>query len=46
MAYSINPNLPRARATAMRLLVEDQFTHMCCRQEMRCPPQYYLALET
>lgn len=24
MAYSINPNLPRARATAMRLLVEDQ----------------------
>ena len=24
MAYSINPNLPRARATAMRLLVDDQ----------------------
>lgn len=24
MAYSINPNLPKARATAMRLLVEDQ----------------------
>ncbi|HMR73427.1 MAG TPA: integrase core domain-containing protein [Candidatus Saccharibacteria bacterium] len=24
MAYSINPNLPRARAAAMRLLVEDQ----------------------
>ena len=24
MAYSTNPNLPRARATAMRLLIEDQ----------------------
>lgn len=24
MAYSINPNLPKARATALRLLVEDQ----------------------
>ena len=26
MAYSINPNLPKARAFAMELLVKDQLT--------------------